>query len=253
MGCNRILISANGGGQSLAKFGKDEAGRIGKELFNASQDCLDYIKALREAHPDWHPDNDARISGFAKLSNVERSTAIGIKFYADFLTDQDWWVANSSGYSAQDCKRINSAYMDLQKIAAIQGGFSAIESTLRVLLRAVDAGACCGGMAEFKSIYECLFRTKLTNQPSEGIELLDLLREVRNTVHNNGVYFNIHGHPRVTVSYRGDDYHFVHASKLDFVDWDVLISLLRDSAKLLLEVVNDPVIVAPGSITDPYA
>jgi len=143
--------------------------------------------------------------------------------------------------------------MDLQKIAAIQGGFSAIESTLRVLLRAVDAGACGGGMAEFKSIYECLFRTKLTNQPSEGIELLDLLREVRNTVHNNGVYFNRHGRPRVTVSYRGDDYHFDHASKLGFVKWDLLISLLRDSAKLLLEVVNDPVIVAPGSITDPYA
>ena len=237
----------------MAKSEKGNAGRIGKALDNASRGCLDHIRALREAHPDWHPDNDARISGFAKLSNVERSTALGIKFYADCLIDQDWWAANSSGYSAQDCRRINIAYMDLEKIAAIQGGFSALESTLRVLLRDVDAGACGGGMAEFKSIYDCLFRTKLTNQPSEGIELLDLLRETRNTVHNNGVYFNRRRCPRVTVSYRGVDYHFDHASKLDFVKWDLLISLLRDSAKFLLEVVNDPVIVAPGSKTDPYA
>ena len=237
----------------MAKFDKDEANRVGQALFNAGRGCLDHIKALREAHPDWHPDNDARISGFAKLSNAERSVALGIKFYADCLIDQNWWAANSSGYSAQDRRRINMAYMDLEKIAAIQGGFSALESTLRVLLRAVDAGACSGGMAEFKSIYECLFRTKLTNQPPEGIELLDLLREIRNTVHNNSVYFNRRGQPRVTVSYRGVDYHFDHASKLNFVDWDILISLLGDSAELLLKVVNDPVIVAPSSITDPYA
>jgi hypothetical protein len=71
--------------------------------------------------------------------------------------------------------------------------FSSIESSLRLFLRALDPTACNGGMKEFNSIYDCLFNSKLATAPADGIELLNLLRLVRNTIHNNGVYFNPRG------------------------------------------------------------
>ena len=236
----------------MAKFDRDEANRVGRMLYNEAQACYERIKMLRDCHSGWHRDHDARISGFAKLGNVQSSVALGIKFYADNLIDPDWWAEHSDGYSAEDKRRINLAYVDLERIAFIQGGVSAVESTLRVLLRAIDPSACNKGLASFRSIYECLFRSKLATEPQEGIALLALFREVRNTVHNNGVYFNRYGRSCV-LDYRGVTYHFDHGCKIVVADWDTLTMLMRDSAEMLTVVINHPVILDIDTITDPYA
>ncbi len=237
----------------MPRFDHNEVDRICRELIDLADHAKTRIDALRSANPDWHRDEDARISGFAKISNVTRSVALGLKFYRDQLLDPDWWSVHTSGYSAEDKKRINRAYVDLVRIALIQGSFSAVESTLRDLLRAIDPTACAGGTAGFKSIYECLFRSKLSSAPANGCELLDLLREIRNTVHNNGVYFNRRGQDN-SVTYRGNTYDFRNRQKIDFATWDLLILLHRDVCDVLYSVVSDPVVNGiQGGIRDSYA
>ncbi len=237
----------------MPRFDRNEVDRICHELIDIADLAKTRINALRSANPGWHRDEDARISGFAKISNVTRSVALGLKFYRDQLLEPDWWSVHTSGYSAEDKKRINRAYVDLVRIGLIQGGFSAVESTLRDLLRAIDPAACAGGTEGFKSIYECLFRSKLSSVPADGCELLNLLREVRNTVHNNGVYFN-RGEQDLSVIYKGDPYDFRHRQKVEFITWDLLVCLYRDTCDLLYNVVTDSVVTGiSGGIRDSHA
>lgn len=238
----------------MSKFDREEAARVSGDLSQLADHANTRINTLRCDYPDWHRDEDARISGFAKISNVTTSVALGLKFYRDQLIDPAWWSTNTNGtFSAEDKQRINRAYVDLVKIGLIQIGFSAVESTLRDLLRAIDPAACAGGTEGFESIYKCLFRSKLSSVPADGCELLDLLREVRNTVHNNGVYFNRRGQD-LPVIYKGDTYDFRHRQKVDFLTWDLLISLYRDVCDLLYHVVTDSVVTGiSGGIRDSYA
>ena len=76
------------------------------------------------------------------------------------------------------------------KFGLVHGIFSCVESFLRVFLRALDPTACSGGLDNFKNIYISLFQSKLAKCPPDGVKLLDLFRLVRNTIHNNGVYFH---------------------------------------------------------------
>ena len=238
----------------MSKFDREEAGRIFGDLTKLADHAKTRINTLRCEYPDWHRDEDARISGFAKLSNTTTSVALGLHFYGNQLISPGWWSSNTTeAFSAEDKKRINRAYVDLLKVGLIQVGFSAVESTLRDLLRAIDPAACRGGTAGFKSIYECLFQSKLSSEPADGCELLHLLRQVRNTVHNNGVYFN-RGEQDLSVIYKGDLYDFRHRQKVEFITWDLLVCLYRDTCDLLYNVVTDSVVTGiSGGIRDSYA
>ncbi|MEC7227284.1 MAG: hypothetical protein VXW00_10475 [Candidatus Latescibacterota bacterium] len=131
--------------------------------------------------------------------------------------------------------------------------FLAVESSLRLFLRAIDPAACNGGMAEFKSIYECLFRSKLSAVPSNGIALLDLLRLVRNTIHNNGVYFHPNGND-ASITWDGETFEFKQGSPVDFVTWDFMIRVSEALRQLLREVVEDATLKAiAAEIDDPFS
>lgn len=235
------------------KIDHNEAVRICNLLWTTVNKTKTNIQELRSSHPDWDPETDIRISGFGKLQNAITATTFGIKFYTDNLLKPKWWNNNSSGYTSEDKKLINRAFMDFQRIGLIQVSFLAIESTIRSLLREVDPNACTGGTDPFKNIYECLIRTKLTGCNTEWCDFLDLWREVRNTIHNNGIYFSKDGLDK-TVSFKGNAYKFYHKKKVDFVTWDMLSNIQRDACILLREIVDhDEVSSIGGTIQDLYA
>jgi len=108
-------------------------------------------------------------------------------------------------------------------------------------------------MGSFKSVYDYLLTPKLSRCPSESIELLDLLRLVRNTVHNNGVYFHRSGRNEI-VHWRGEDYEFKQGFPVDFVNWSFCIDIADASRGLLRSVVEDPNLQGFNlEITDPFA
>ena len=85
------------------------------------------------------------------------------------------------------------------------------------------------------------------------MDLLDLLRLVRNTIHNNGVYFAPDGQDAV-VTYKGITYHFYHGKAVDFASWDLLLEIADAVRQLLLDVIADQAVSGvPGQIADPFA
>jgi hypothetical protein len=182
------------------------------------------------------------------LINVFNSLLLASVFARNSITSGNW----RETLGAEEFSIWVQEYDGFLKIGFVQAVFLAIESSLRVFLRALDPTACKGGMAEFKSIYECLFKSKLYVCPIDGVELLDLLRNIRNTVHNNGVFFNPKGSD-TSVKWAGQNYVFKHGLPVDFVTWDLIIYAADVVRKLLRSVTEDASLQAiTTEITEPY-
>lgn len=80
---------------------------------------------------------------------------------------------------------------------------------------------------------------------------MDLLRCIRNTIHNNGVYFHRSGNNE-TITYKGVNYSFVIGLPVDFVNWEFLISMMKDINDMLCEVVTHSDVAKISSIIDPF-
>jgi len=121
---------------------------------------------------------------------------------------------------------------------------AAVESSFRVFLRALFGKA----PISWKSVYgDLLGRVKLDSV--ENIALLDLLRHLRNTVHNNGVYFD--RKPNRSVDYRGRRFDFNLGQKV-MPDSELLLQIAQDVMELLHAVVrSNPVSDHEGAMPDP--
>ena len=75
------------------------------------------------------------------------------------------------------------------------------------------------------------------------VELLDIARVIRNTIHNNGVYFHKSGNNE-TLSYKGRCYCFKHGKPVDEVgNWPFIIEIISDLVSLVIDVVRDSNII----------
>jgi len=197
---------------------------------------------------------DARLTVYSKLINSCNSLQLALTLMSSNLMNLDWWKAIARTHIPEpDVAIYVKEFESFSKIGFIQSVFSAIESSLRIYLRALDSSACSNGTAEFKSIYECLFRSHLSAEPTDGVALLDLLRNVRNTIHNNGVFFNKTATNQL-VSWKGKQFAFEYGKPIDFVTWDFLLEVVTALEKMVSEIVNDGALIQiKADIVDPYA
>lgn len=200
--------------------------------------------------PSWNPIKDARITIFSKCINVCNSTQLAFTFMHFHLTDPQWWKQiGKSEIPLTDIQIYLSEYDMFTKIGYIQFSFASIESAFRLYVKALDPTACNNGTSEFKSIYSYLLK-RLSLQSHENI--LDILRLIRNTVHNNGVYFHKNGNNE-TVTYKGIVYNFNIGTPITFVTWDFIFEIIKDVEDLIVDVINSSEISNIIDIQDPFA
>jgi hypothetical protein len=210
--------------------------------------------ALQHAHPTWPLGQDARLTAFGKFVNSLNATQLALMFLDQHLLDQGWW--EESGLTRPMGRDFEVAVVEFSQFAKsgfLQGIFSDVESTFRLVLRAIDSGACDGGTAEFQSIYRVLLGTKLRVPRADWEPLLELWRLLRNTVHNNGVHFHRRG-ANAQVLYKGVSYDFAHGNPVEFASWPFLVSAAGGLLDLLLATVRaHEVVSVPGPIVDPQS
>src|ERR671919_928954 len=149
---------------------------------------------------DLHPSyglSDARLTIFSKVIGIQRSMTMCWVFRRDHLTDPIWWQSLSYDIrwhipiGSRQLDDVLSRYIDELAYFLITGFVhglcSAIESSFRIYVRVLSTTACNSGNAEFISIYTWLI--KRLGLP-KYLCLLNLLRQMRNTYHNNGVYYH---------------------------------------------------------------
>ena len=215
-------------------LGPSEVHQLIEQLQSVRDRAVNDKTAVVAIYPLASPDR-----ALAKFINVLNSVQLAFTFTSKHLLHKQWWDAIAkTSIPDGDKQAYARQFENFSKIGFVHALFSAIESSLRLFLRALDPAACNGGTAEFKSIYDCLFNSKLAKTPTDGTQLLDLLRLIRNTIHNNGVYISPRG-GAVTLNWQGKTFDFKQGVAVDFVTWDFLI-LVSDSLRALLrQVVED--------------
>ena len=237
----------------MKAIGPEEIYKLIKQLELVRDRAVEDKNAIIQLYSSVNPEHDARITAFSKLINVLNSVQLALTFIFKHLLHKEWWdsIANEP-ISDEDKQTYVDEFANLIKVAFVHGAFSAVESSLRLFLRALDPVACNAGKAGFESVYKCLFKSKLATEPKEGSRLLDLFRLVRNTIHNNGVYFSPRGDARVV--WRGRIYEFYNGEAVDFVTWEFMIDVSDALRKLLREIVEDANMKAINAeITDPFS
>ncbi len=238
----------------MNQLGTNEVMNLVKQLEPIRDQAAQNKESVVAIYSNIDPEKDARITAFSKMVNVFNSVQLALTFVSKHLLDLNWWKVISRGeIPLSDARIYAKEFMGFSKLGFVQFLFSTTESSFRLFLRALDSTACDGGMGPFKSVYDCLLRSSLSLYPPESIELLDLLRLVRNTVHNNGVYFHRNWRD-AAVTWRGTSYEFKQSTPVDFVTWQFLLEVSDDIRSLMHTIVTDANLRAiTHEITDPFA
>lgn len=188
-----------------------------------------------------YPDTDARLAVFTKCAHVMNTAFIGFILIREELLDPLWWQKH---ISELDNNTINRHIEDFElyiRSGFILNFFTSIESSFRIYCREVSPGSVNNGAGEFKCVYNHLFSKNILNL-SNHISLLDLWRLIRNTKHNNGVFYPTN-QKDVEIDYNGKKYRFEVGKQLSFLTWEFLLGIIPDTRDMLLAVVNSQSLV----------
>lgn len=191
---------------------------------------------LATEHPGWKAQDDARSTCFESLWNITRYAELSLHYLGVHLGSLEFWShftgpAPSLGHIEYEF----TAYSQCLKTALFHLYFSAIENSHRSFLGALDPTALSRAR-NYMDVYNALLRTRL-QAPQPDLDLLDLLRLIRNTIHNEGVH-RPRGAREATVTYRGVEYAFADGKPLDFVKWQFVLDRARDVVALQERVVR---------------
>lgn len=191
-------------------------------------------KVYLQSKYSWKED-DARLTVFAKISNVLSSANLGYFLMYSYLQKKDWWKQYQQlEVTELSIKSSIEEFEMFFRIGLIHNIMYGVESSFRIYVRTIDPQVCNKGMAEFKSIYEWLLK-KLNLQAN--LPLLDLWRNIRNAMHNNGLFFPTNGKNQ-TVVYGSISYNFEVGKHNDFVTTELIISLIPSLTKVVEDIVE---------------
>jgi len=194
---------------------------------------------------------DARIGVFAKCMNNFEPVMFSLMFEKEHLRKPEYQARFSEDHKTPPTQnvidRICGLYLMYQQMAFADLFFSAIESSFRIFVRAIDSQACNNATGWFQSVSGYLL--KKTNQQQYD-PLLNLWRLIRNTQHNNGVYIDPK-HRDIEIKYKEQTYRFVNNIFFRDVNMDLLLNLSEDARCMIQNIVESKPLSSITEIIDP--
>ena len=171
---------------------------------------------LSESHRGWNVNTDARLAYFWRVNGIAQSALLLGTFHQKDLPMRDWWERSFERFPEPTvlADAINES-MRFIGVGLFHAVFSVLESSLRTMVRRVEPTACRGGTANFQRVYSWV--TARAERTSAD-PLFNLLRMVRNTIHNNGSFYSPDGKDE-SVIHDGKSFVFRHGCAADFRDW----------------------------------
>jgi len=206
----------------------------------------DHYDSLLAAHSDWEVGPDARLAVFSKPENVLNSIALAMDYESNALFNAQWWGKRHPGITRKDAQRLAGQFDVLMKMCLVNFLYCAFESSFRLYVRAIDANACGQGRGNFKPIYDWLFKRLSCRQ---WTSLVDFWRLIRNTVHNNGVYWHP-GSKEEEVAFEGRKYSFRNGQPVECT-WEAAVRMAELLPDMLQDVTTAPELIAIPQIIDP--
>lgn len=209
---------------------------------------IDKLYLLREEYADAFQNvkakysydyRDARVAVFTKCAITMNTAFIGFILIREELLDPSWWKQHISELDNTAMTRQIEDFERYIRSAFLNNFFASMESSFRYYCREISPGKFNNAAGNFNPIYEHLLSKSKLNFP-DYIPLLDLWRLMRNTKHNNGIFYPDNQKDREVKypKYNGTIYKFEVGKVPQFLTWDLLLSLIPDTKDMLLSVVN---------------
>lgn len=189
------------------------------------------------------PLNDPRVVVARHLKAIASSCYLSAIYLSDSLSYGQWWALQFR----QPIDRATTQdevddYFAVMTWNLLILGFSLFEAGLRRVVRAMDPAAVGGGTGPFKSVCSWMLRRLRTTGWSyvNADEFLDLLRLLRNTIHNNSFHYPPDGRA-VSIDWKGRVYEFRPGESIDFITLE-----FREQAMIELVELNRSIMLAPA-------
>jgi len=205
------------------------------EIENTQTRIIEEKKNTLLLNEFWGKNNDIRVTIFNRFLTFLFSTKLSLIFIETNLMDNNWWKLNFRDLQTKDIYQHTKEFETWSKHHFGLSIFIQTEYFTRKILRSIDPSACSNATSDFKSVYETLLSKIDINYP-EAKNLYNLLRLVRNTIHNDGIYRNRYSNNEI-VTYKGVEYSFLHDCLIDFVTWNFLIDITNDIVQLIKEII----------------
>ncbi len=209
---------------------------------------------LEARHPGWDRDRDARLAFFWRVHGIAQTALVLTAFQTNDLHSPEWWKGKFDRVpSAEDRAVVSDEVMRFVGVGLFHAIFSVMETSLRSMVREGDPAACEGGAANFESIYSWVVAR---SKRKRAKPMFNLMRLVRNTVHNNGAFVSPKG-KNESVRFDNRAFDFRHMQVVDFrawgfrSAWDFALPILLHLAREMAAIVESPDFAAPAVVSDP--
>lgn len=199
-----------------------------RKIIDIQNEIINLKAKLLKDYSDW-TETDPRLVFYTCIVNI-----LGI---VNILEEGEKYLLSEklNNYDENGLSLVFNAITSYVKMYTFNSFFIEIESNLRYYLRMIDPDACNNATGNFKNIYECFFNR--INLEKDYISYLDLIRTVRNTMHNNWFYRD-KNNKDYEVEYKGRKYLFEINKRIDFVDWDFIFYCIFEAKEMFLKIME---------------
>lgn len=187
---------------------------------------------------------DRRITIFTQLFGITDRAKMGIEYVLCSLDNATIQARMFSGLDRKDFIQRLNGFVHFIFIEANHAYFGLIEAFLRQILRALEVNPKTN-FWELSDQIVC--RLEIDKR---WVEFLNFYAAVRNTQHNNGVFFPSDKKDR-SFSYRGASYQFACGQPVHFLDGTLRLALFEDGNDFVLAVCESGKLRAIPVIDDP--
>lgn len=194
---------------------------------------------------------DIRVGTTGMMRNTLNALSLAAFHLEEDLLRPAWWNEHGLQASPEAIEVEASSYERMLYSVALLLPLSYFENGLRRVGRAIDAEAHRGGTDAFRTIYGAFYEGLRADgwswSAGDPVQFLDVMRTLRNTIHNNGSYWD----PRRaedTLVWRGIEYRFRRGEPLEIDVWPMLSAHIRDLLDLTEQTMTSPRVVRLAAV-----
>ena len=208
------------------------------------------LSVLSTLDPSLH-EADMRSTALQRLSAVVLTYVLGLTVIQKHLLHFDWWDQNWGTGLTNDQKMTNaSAFYNSISYSAFLSAFSILEALVRQTLLAFDSRACNESTVGYWKVRTYLFQHHIALDHSDYSSLFQLISELRNCIHNQGVYRHA-VNKKLIIEHNQTRYTFLNLVPPNFLQPENLLVLLSEMGAVMFDILSDPNVVALDRIEDP--
>lgn len=187
--------------------------------------------------------SNRRLTVFTQLFGILDRAKMGFEYSHFSLNSEEIKASMFSGLTNDEfIQRVNS-FIHFIAIEMNHAYFSVIEAFLRQIQRVLAKNS----PKNFWELKESILKTLNLQQ---WAEFLRFYSYIRNTQHNNGLFFPS-DQKDIEVSYKGKIFPFICAQKIEFLNPDLRLILVSDGNSFVYDVCTSEKVIAFPYIPDP--